>query len=165
MNRRGFTLVELLGVIIILAIVLVIVIPNVLENLNKGKEGSYDILLDNIITASISLYEECEYNSSVYNNDSDLSCPPRDNSITITLQKLVDYGFLSGSSYIEQQTTGKKLLNPKTEEDIGDCEVTINKSCNSNYVCDYTVTSKETVLEDATCPSEEELKMVREKRS
>jgi len=153
MNRRGFTLVELLGVIIILAIVLVIVIPNVLENLNKGKEGSYDILLDNIITASISLYEYGKRNKSGYVTDAK------------TLQKLVDYGFLSGSSYIEQQTTGKKLLNPKTEEDIGDCEVTINKSCNSNYVCDYTVTSKETVLEDATCPSEEELKMVREKRS
>ena len=41
MNKRAFTLVELLGVIVILSIVLMIAVPNVTSTLDKAKKESY----------------------------------------------------------------------------------------------------------------------------
>lgn len=41
MNKKGFTLVELLGVIIILSIIMLIAIPNITSILNKSKNDTY----------------------------------------------------------------------------------------------------------------------------
>ncbi|MDD4036333.1 MAG: prepilin-type N-terminal cleavage/methylation domain-containing protein [Bacilli bacterium] len=41
MNKKGFTLVELLAVIVILAIILVIAVPNVLGIINKSRNDSF----------------------------------------------------------------------------------------------------------------------------
>ncbi len=41
MNKRGFTLVELLGVIIILSIIMLLAIPNVTSVLEKNKKETY----------------------------------------------------------------------------------------------------------------------------
>jgi len=41
MNKRGFTLVELLGVITILSIIMLIAIPNITSVLDKNKKESY----------------------------------------------------------------------------------------------------------------------------
>jgi prepilin-type N-terminal cleavage/methylation domain-containing protein len=47
MNKKGFTLVELLAVIAIMAILVVIAMPNVLEALNRAKRNSF---IDDIYT-------------------------------------------------------------------------------------------------------------------
>lgn len=41
MNRKGFTLVELLAVIVILAIILAIAVPNVVGIINKSRDDSF----------------------------------------------------------------------------------------------------------------------------
>ena len=41
MNRKGFTLVELLGVIIILSIIMIIAIPNITSLTQKNKKNTY----------------------------------------------------------------------------------------------------------------------------
>ncbi len=41
MNRRGFTLVELLGIIVILSIIMLIAIPNITSVLERSKKDSY----------------------------------------------------------------------------------------------------------------------------
>ena len=41
MNKRGFTLVELLGVIVILSIVMLIAIPNITSTLERSKRDQY----------------------------------------------------------------------------------------------------------------------------
>ena len=41
MNRKGFTLVELLAVVAIMAIILLIAIPNVMEGLNESKMNNF----------------------------------------------------------------------------------------------------------------------------
>ena len=41
MNKKGFTLVELLGVIVILSIIMLIAIPNVVSTLERSKKDTY----------------------------------------------------------------------------------------------------------------------------
>ena len=42
-NKKGFTLVELLAVIVVLAIIMIIAIPAVVESMNNAKKGSFKI--------------------------------------------------------------------------------------------------------------------------
>lgn len=42
-NKNGFTLVELLAVIVVLAIIMIIAIPAVVESMNNAKKGSFKI--------------------------------------------------------------------------------------------------------------------------
>lgn len=41
MNRKGFTLVELLGVLVILSIIMLIAVPNVISIMDKNKKDIY----------------------------------------------------------------------------------------------------------------------------
>jgi prepilin-type N-terminal cleavage/methylation domain-containing protein len=50
MNKRGFTLVELLGVIVILSIIMLIAIPNVTSVFEKSKRQKYLVDADTFIT-------------------------------------------------------------------------------------------------------------------
>ena len=55
MNRKGFTLVELLGVIVILSIIMLIAIPNITSTLEKSKRDGY--LTDAKKMISLAKYE------------------------------------------------------------------------------------------------------------
>ena len=52
MKKRGFTLAELLGVIVILGLVSLITVPAVTQSIKKYKQDLYDIQIENIITAA-----------------------------------------------------------------------------------------------------------------
>jgi len=52
MNRKGFTLIELLAVIVLVAILGVLIIPNALSSVEKGKTSSYNTLIKNIVISS-----------------------------------------------------------------------------------------------------------------
>ena len=55
MNKKGFTLVELLGVIIILSIIMLIAIPNITSVLERSKKDTY--LTDAKKLVSLTQYE------------------------------------------------------------------------------------------------------------
>ena len=52
MNKKGFTLVELLAVIAILAILLTIVVPSVFRIMDDYRSDSYDVMVDMLEGAS-----------------------------------------------------------------------------------------------------------------
>ena len=65
MNKKGFTLVELLAVLVILAILMVLIVPNVMESFNSGKnklddinkkqvEDAVKIIIDEVIYCNMS---------------------------------------------------------------------------------------------------------------
>lgn len=77
MNRKGFTLVELLGVIVILSIIMLIAIPNITSTLERSKRDQY------IVDAKkmISLADTAIRNSGIQK-------PASDKWIKVTLKDL-----------------------------------------------------------------------------
>ena len=65
LNNKGFTLIEVLAVIAIIAVLGLIAVPNVLSSISTSKESSYKVIVGNIKTASVTLFEEVENNGSI----------------------------------------------------------------------------------------------------
>ena len=61
MNKKGFTIVELILVITLMAIISVLVIPNILDALNSSKQQKY-----------VSLYKLVEKNMKLYNSKNEV---------------------------------------------------------------------------------------------
>ena len=118
MKNKGFTLVELLAVIVILAIVLIIAVPGVLSIINKTKDNAFDRQLDMIKEAS-RLY---------ITSDSDVTWVGQDTKMTtVTLDTLKAKGYLD-----------QKIMNPKTKKEIT-CAKTVITKRGSKYDYDVTI--------------------------
>ena len=50
-KKNGFTLVELLAVIVVLAIIMIIAIPSVLDVMNNARKQSFVLYVDKVVTA------------------------------------------------------------------------------------------------------------------
>lgn len=114
MNRKGFSLIELILVIALLAILMLLLIPNVITLINNNDVKSCHNLEDSIINATK------EY---VVNNKYQLNfnCNEEKN---ITLQTLIDTGNLKISN--------DKITNPVTKETISLTEIVkVTYNCTS----------------------------------
>ena len=58
MRKNGFTLVELLAVIVVLAILITVATPNIMGLLNKEKDKTSDIVVNNLKDAAVSYAKE-----------------------------------------------------------------------------------------------------------
>lgn len=163
-NNKGFTLIEVLAVIVIIAIIGGIAIPNIMSTINTGKSSSEKAMIANIKTASEQLYEEVEnqgllgetdntdklydYDKNGTRSNTPITISDNDKSITIHLQTLVTNGFLSETG---ENNETKKLLNPRTRENIGDCMIIITKTVNdTNYKTTYEVKKADS---NSICPA------------
>ena len=135
-NNKGFTLVEVIAVVVIIALLGMIAIPNVISTINKGKDTSYEILVNDIKIAAKQLYEEVDYVGVVlkkYNKDGETinEIDIDSNSIKTNLQTLVSNGFLIGANNPDRENSGNKnykiITNPRNGEDIGECKIIIEK--------------------------------------
>lgn len=134
LNKKGFTLVELIATIVVLALVVSISAYAITNIINSAKEKNYDLLIKNIKDASETYYQECKYS-----NNSGITC-----NDTVKLQELVNYGYLKGNGTEDNKM---KIVNPKNNEDIGECPIAVkyedgkltienktdNDSCPKNY--------------------------------
>ena len=83
-NRKGFTLVELMGIIIIISIILLISIPPIVNNIKDGKDKLYKAQLENVKLALEN-----------WAGDNKDKLPTADKeSITITVTQLKQEGYL-----------------------------------------------------------------------
>ena len=150
MNRKGFTLIELLAVIILVALIGVLVMPSVIDTSNKGKQSSYDILIKNIVIASKSYYEECEYGDLSDSKYGEYACTiDSEKKITITLSDLANTGFLSVKD-VDENNNKKQVLDPRNNNNISDCQITITKNIDEKYKVTYTITPNG----GTNCPTE-----------
>lgn len=168
MNRKGFTLIELLAVIVLIAIIIGIVAPNVIGSFTSGKEKSYEIMINNIVTASKEYYEECNYSSAAVKTKikcSDHALASGQNGYSMTLGELVKFGYLTGTT--ENNDDGntisvtKTIKNPKTQKDISACKVQIERTIEEGTKkVVYTVSSDLTksTVGDSDCPIDDDFK-------
>ena len=96
MKRKGFTLVELLATIIVLAIVLSITLYSIIRIINSTKEKSYQVTIKNIEEhANDYLLENSErlffltHNANSEDDKYEYQC--------VTVKNLVDYGYLENN--------------------------------------------------------------------
>ena len=134
LNKKGFTLVELIGTIVVLALVVSISAYAITNIINSAKEKNYDLLIKNIKDASETYYQECKYS-----NNTGITC-----NDTVTLQELVNYGYLKGNGTKDNKM---EIINPKDNKNIGECSIAIkyedgkltiesmsnNNSCPNDY--------------------------------
>ena len=124
-DNRGFTLLELLVTIVVLALVMGITSFSISSVLNASKEEEYNVLMDNINTAVELYYQECRFSST-----DAIECPTQDGSGVysfgdldgdenidgISLGSLITYGYLKGDASLS-------LVDPRTNTDISSCEI------------------------------------------
>ena len=110
-DKKGFTLVELLAVIILLSIIMGIGTVSVTAIINNTKKKDYQKLIGEIGNAIEVYYQECKF----MNNDCD-------SDSIITLKFLVENGYLKGNA--TGDSGDMTLVNPKErDKDISDCEI------------------------------------------
>lgn len=110
MNKKGFTLAELIGVIVVLSLICLITVPAIASVLKTNKKSLCETQLKNVLAAAKS-----------YASENLLSMPISDeegkNTRTITIQDLIDNGYIEGN-----------IQNPVTKEEFDpEIEITIKK--------------------------------------
>ena len=169
MNRKGFTLIDLLAVIILVALIGVLVIPSVIDTAKQTKQKAYDILIENIGTAAKTYFEECEYGD--LNNEvkyGSYACTINDdNSIETTLGTLANLGFLpTKDTETKNGKTLKVVKDPRNQDnDMSDCQIKVIKETTENTDSHGIKIKKITyklskVSGGDNCPSEEDLEKV-----
>lgn len=90
--KKGFTLIELVGVIIILGVIAAITIPIVDKSIKESKETLYNAQIENIIESA-----------KAWMSDNAVGMPYELSSFTLTLGELQDDGYAD-----------KDIENPRT---------------------------------------------------
>ena len=119
MNKKGFTLIELLMVIALIAIISMILIPNVVNMISTNKQKSCENVKKNIISATKLYVNENKY-------DLNFTC---DNTKNISISTLIEAGKLSGD-----------IKNPINNEDLTNKSVKVTFNCQTKqfqYVFEY----------------------------
>lgn len=138
MNRKGFTLVELLGALVILSLIVTIGGVVITKTITSSKEKNYQILVKNIKNAVEAYYQECNYgNYGDSGINSGITC-----STSISLGDLLNYGYISPNG------KDKVLVNPKTNEDISACTIGYSFDTDNNS---FTIWS---IAGDENCPQD-----------
>ena len=123
MNRKGFTLIELLAVIILIGLVATLIMPTAINSLKESKQKSYEIFIENVKTAAANYYMECE------NGGTNIDCNINilDNTLKTTFLSLASNGFLKGTSVSKDETSVLNVLDPRNNNNLNYCEITITK--------------------------------------
>ena len=126
--KKGFTLVELIAVIVILSLILALIVPKVFQTIDESKKKSCDIQLKYIVDAASTYFVKNRYNRVDVNNILTYDDAAMNSSgINIKLSKLIGSYLLKGT-----------IKNPVTDQAFDPENTYVNvKNNNSKFI--YTV--------------------------
>ena len=84
MNKRGFTLIEVIGVITVLSIILIVAVPSLTRTLKRNEQNKYNDFIDNLKIASENYVVKLLKSGEVVNE-----------AIYMTLGDLIDSGYIN----------------------------------------------------------------------
>lgn len=125
MKKKGFTLVELMGVIVLLGILGVVIIPKIGNSITNGKEISYKAQIEQIKKATRDFFAE---NTDLLDDDS---------TVTIKLGVLKQKGYLPVD-----------MKNPKNKKTISNESTIAVTEDDGNYNIEVTLVDLESVTEN-----------------
>lgn len=126
MNRKGFTLIELIATIVILGLVVAISGFTISSLITSSKEKNYDLLIKDIIHASELYYQECTYMAKTEEEKDNSGCVASTNgAYSIPISTLVNFGYLKDNG---EDANSKIIINPKTDDILTDCTILISYS-------------------------------------
>lgn len=145
-NKKGFTLVELLGSLVLLGLIFALVIPNILEELNVSKQKISDYERKSIEDAANQYMMDVVGGLESYNSLSgyDFVKDMKDNkTIIISIEDLVS------RKYINEKCN--YTTNSADCEFSSECEITATLSENLNSNGYYEVTSYNSIADTEKC--------------
>ena len=110
MKKKGFTLVELLAVIILLGLLTFVVVPSVIGFIKEAKEKSYQQQLSNLKESAIRY---------VSDHTDIIDKIEKDGKYRISVNDLITNGYV-------RKTKDGKIYNPVNKEEINGCFVVEN---------------------------------------
>ncbi len=105
LNNRGFTLVELLAVIVVLAIIIIIAAPKVLDAMNDAKKKSFQLMAQKILTAATETY----MTDDLLGAGGVTKCYTLDDLGITTSGSYVGYVMVFGSTFVSDNTAAYYL--------------------------------------------------------
>ena len=161
-NDKGFTLIELMAVILLLGIIMSVTTIITVNTIKNSKEKSYNVLVSNIKDAAQDYFEECE-NDSASGGYLEGACNglirengdncEADKCATISIDTLLKYDFLKSDS--NDSENNKIVENPKTNDSMNICVIELKKYVDeiNNYITWYEF---DTGSSETFCPTRNE---------
>lgn len=118
MKKNGFTLVEMIGVITLLALLTIFALPPIINQINKKKESMKEALKQTVFAAS-RIY--ADNNKSLFSDKTKTYC--------ISLQKMVDLDYLDKSIFTTNSSGYKETDMVKLSYTTYDYVFDIVSSC------------------------------------
>ncbi len=85
MNKKGFTLVELLAVIVVLAIIMIIAIPSILGTMRDAQKGTFKIYAEKVLNKAQERYQsDIMLNNEDYKLDNRYYCYELEDGLGMT---------------------------------------------------------------------------------
>ncbi len=134
LNKKGFTLIELIATIVILGLVASIGAYSITKVMEQSRKNNYNLLVANIHSAAVNYYNYCrfEYSSKTIvdsgspNGNNCTFLKNASNSMTltnVTLGRLVAAGFLTSNK--TKEDVGGRLYHPETNDEMSNCKIEI----------------------------------------
>lgn len=123
MNNKGFTLVEVLAVVVILSVLLAIMVPSVNHLIDKNKENNYKDFENGILQATKVLLSDYRYEISISgscSNDSEMKNVLRIGNYNLTNSKLTIRSLVEENN-ISTDSEGN-IHNPKDKGKVLDLD-------------------------------------------
>lgn len=98
MNKKGFTLIELIGVVTLLSLIALVVYPSVTTVIKNSKESAYQDQIEIVIKAA-----------KQWGIDHADELPDEDNVMSLSMETLLNGGYITNDDIIDPRETGTNL--------------------------------------------------------
>ena len=125
-NRKGFTLIELIAVVVILGVIALIAVPAVTYYLSGAQNDAYKIAEQNLAEAAYNMFADCAGVGDLAVCDQ-YSVPNSGGYVTVPASVLIANGYLdpiadpaSQGSYCDENNSFAIIMNDATETDFNE---------------------------------------------